>query len=111
MTFDLPRTAAALLLAGAWTALTFGTALAPAPLAAATDATRYTAELAAPASESRLVAGKTLWKCSGTTCVTQATGSRPGRLCRDLQRKAGTVTQFTMAGEALNAETLARCNK
>lgn len=105
----LPRTTAALLLASGWTALTFGAAIAPAP-AAASSATIYTAELAAPAQDTRVVAGKTLWKCTGTTCVTQETGSRPGRLCRDLQRKVGTVSAFTIAGEAVNEETLARCN-
>lgn len=103
------RTSAALLLAGAWTTVSFGTLVTPAPLVAASPAA-ISATLAEPVKDARVVAGKTLWSCQGTTCVARQTGERPGRLCRDLQRKAGTVVAFTVAGEKLNEEALARCN-
>ncbi|WP_228242112.1 hypothetical protein [Porphyrobacter sp. GA68] len=102
------RKAGALLIASGAAALTLGIAAMPA--AAGTAATQYTATLAQPVSDARVVAGKTLWKCAGTECAAVVEGSRAGRVCRDLQRKAGTVTQFTVAGQPLDAEALSRCN-
>lgn len=109
ITNKLTRTSAALFLAGAWTALSFSALVTPAPAIAASP-TAISATLAAPAKDTRVVAGNTLWSCQGTTCVARMTGVRPGRLCRDLQRKAGTVVAFTVAGEKLDEEALARCN-
>lgn len=103
----LPRNAAALLIAGAWTALSFGILTAPAN---AQPRAATTATLAAPVKDTRVVAGNTLWSCNGTACVTRQSGSRPMRLCRDLRRKAGEVVAFTVNGTALDAEALARCN-
>lgn len=104
-----PRLAAAALLAGGWTALSFGALANPAP-AAASQATPYVATLAEAAGDGRVVAGNTLWLCQGTSCVARESGSRPGRLCRDLQRKAGTITAFVVDRKPLDAEALARCN-
>lgn len=108
-THKLTRASAALLLAGAWTTASFGALVAPAPAIAASPAA-ISATLAEPVKDARVVAGNTLWSCQGTTCVARQTGVRPGRLCRDLQRKAGTIVAFTVAGEQLTAEALARCN-
>lgn len=109
-TAPFSRSAAALLLAGSYTALTFGALAAPAPVAAQQPRTATTAQLAEPAQDKRIVAGNTLWSCNGTACITRDGGSRPMRLCRDLKRKAGTVTAFTVNGLALDSEALARCN-
>lgn len=103
------RLVATALLASGWTALSFGALTAPAPVAAA-QPTSYAATLAEAAQDSRVVAGDTLWLCEGTGCVARESGSRPGRLCRDLQRKAGTITAFVVDGKPLDAEALARCN-
>ncbi|MBU0670474.1 MAG: hypothetical protein KJ703_01090 [Alphaproteobacteria bacterium] len=111
MTLSLPRIAnlSAIALGLGYTALTFGTALAPTPATASSGAF-YTAQLAAPASESRAIAGGVAWSCQGTTCVANKGTSRPLRVCRELQREVGEVTAFTANGEALEAEDLARCN-
>lgn len=106
-TIRLPRTAT-LLLAGISTALSFGTVVAPAQ--AAPSSATVTATLAEAGKDARVVAGNTLWSCKETTCTTRVSGTRPGRLCRDLKRKAGTIVAFTINGTALDAEALARCN-
>ncbi|OBX18756.1 hypothetical protein A9995_09265 [Erythrobacter sp. QSSC1-22B] len=111
MTLSLPRLSSlsAIALGLGYTALTFGTALAPAP-ATSSNGPFYTAELAAPASSNRTVAGGVAWSCQGTTCVAGKGTSRPLRMCRELQRSMGDITAFTANGETLDAEKLARCN-
>lgn len=94
-----------------WTALTFGTAIAPAPAnAQAPQKNYYHAELAQPASQQRVVAGDLVWSCDGTSCVANKGASRPLRVCREVNRKLGEVATFTAKGEALPAEDLAKCN-
>lgn len=101
----------ALGMALAWTAATFGSALAPTPaVAQAPRGAYYTAELAQPAGQSRAIAGSLVWACSGTSCVADKGSSRPLRVCREVNRKFGTVATFTTKGEALPAEELAKCN-
>ena len=95
----------------AWTVASFSTALAPSPALAQNPAKGYyRAELATPATQARVVAGDLVWACAGTSCVADKGTSRPLRICRDLNRKFGEVTNFTAKGEALAAEDLGRCN-
>ncbi|MBI1402082.1 MAG: hypothetical protein GC147_02565 [Porphyrobacter sp.] len=110
-TLSLPRSGKFAILASAmlYTGLTFGVAAAPAPANAAGGA-YYTATLAAPASESRVVAGGVAWACEGTTCVANKASARPLRVCRGLNRKFGEIASFTANGEDLAAEELAKCN-
>jgi hypothetical protein len=101
----------ALALALVWTALSFGVALTPAPAMAQNPSKAfYRAELTQPASEPRAIAGDLVWACKGTSCTADKGTSRPLRICRDLNRKHGTIASFTTKGEALPAEELARCN-
>ena len=94
-----------------WTALTFGSALTPEPAVAGTPGKAYyTAELAQPAGETRAIAGSLVWVCNGTSCIADKGSSRPLRICREVNRKFGTVATFTAKGEALPAEELAKCN-
>ena len=91
--------------------LGLGAALAPAPAAAQNPGKAfYRAELAQPASETRAIAGSLVWACEGTSCTADKGTSRPLRICREFNRKFGTVASFTTKGEALPAEELARCN-
>lgn len=96
-------------LALAWTATSFGAALAP---AAAQNPSKayYRAELAQPAAQPRAIAGDLVWACNGTSCVADKGTSRPLRICRELNRKFGEVTNFTAKGELLAAEELEKCN-
>lgn len=99
-----------LALALAWTAASF-TTVGPAPAAAQNPSkVYYRAELAQPASQTKAIAGDLVWACNGTSCVADKGTSRPLRICRELNRKFGEVTNFTAKGELLPAEDLAKCN-
>jgi hypothetical protein len=92
-----------------YSGLSFGAAALPAPANASAGA-YYTAKLAAPAGENRVVAGGVAWACEGSTCVANKGDARPLRICRGLNRKFGEVAMFKANGEELAAEELAKCN-
>ena len=92
-----------------WTALSFGTATAPAAAQTPSKA-YYRAELAQPATATRAIAGDLVWACNGNSCVADKGTSRPLRICREVNRKFGVVTNFTAKGEVLPAEDLEKCN-
>lgn len=113
MSISPPRIASlgVMTLALGWTALIFGSALAPAPaMAQPATAAYYKAELSQPAKDPRPIAGKVVWNCQGTTCVAPRGTSRPLRICRELFRKVGTLNSFSAKGEALESKSLERCN-
>lgn len=85
-------------------------AMAPAALQARGNSVFFTAELAAPASDDRVIAGGVVFTCEGTTCTAPRGGDRPLRVCSELRRKVGTITSFTVAAENLSADMLERCN-
>ena len=111
MTLSLPVNAKpiAAVAALAWTALTIGAAITPAPAQAAEGA-YYRAELTAPASTSQALAGGLVWKCADTACAAPKGTSRPAIVCARLAKEVGQVSTFTAGGKALEAEDLARCN-
>lgn len=116
MTLSLPRSAvsrtgrlAVLASAILYTGLTFGVATSAVP-AFADNGPYYTATLAQPAEDNRLVAGGVAWACQGTTCVANKGSSRASRICRGLKRELGEVTGFEANGEALPEDQLNRCN-
>lgn len=99
-----------LALAFVWTAASF-TAVGPAPAAAQNPAKAYyRAELAQPATQAKVIAGDRVWACNGTSCTADKGTSRPLRICRDLSRKFGEITNFSARGELLAAEELEKCN-
>ncbi|TCJ39748.1 hypothetical protein [Parafrankia sp. BMG5.11] len=111
MTFVLPRSAKPLaaIAAFAWTALSIGAAVTPAPAYAAESA-YYRAELAAPAAKASAISGGVAWKCAETECAAGKGTSRPAIVCARLVKAVGPVNTFTAGGKALDAEDLARCN-
>ncbi|MBA4163682.1 MAG: hypothetical protein C0510_03475 [Erythrobacter sp.] len=96
-------------LALVYTGLVFGAAITPAPAYAAGGA-YYTAELATPADEARVVASGVAWRCEGTTCKAGQGTSRALRICRGLNREFGQVVNFTADGKLLSEDELAKCN-
>ena len=82
----------------------------PAVTAQARSGTYYTATLATAVETQRAVAGSLVWNCNGATCVAPRGTSRPAIVCARLVREIGTVTAFTANGEALDTESLNRCN-
>ena len=95
-----PALAPALALAGVAAALP----------SAAQSGPYFRAELAEPAGQDQAVAGGVLFRCEGTVCTAPRSRSRPLRVCSDLRREVGTITAFTVAGEAMDTSRLARCN-
>jgi hypothetical protein len=106
MTFrqNLRRPALAMLAAG------LGLALAPLGVAAQGEGPHFRAQMAAAAPQARNVAGGVVWRCAETSCTAPRTGTRPLRMCRELRNELGQIVSFEVAGVALTAEDLARCN-
>ena len=111
MTLSLPLNAKpiAAIAALAWTTLTIGAAITPAPAHAAEGA-YYRAELTAPATTGQTLAGGLVWKCAETACAAPKGTSRPAIVCARLAKEDGPVSTFTAGGKTLEAEDLARCN-
>lgn len=70
----------------------------------------YVAEITTPIEATRIAAGGVAWSCEGTSCMAPRGTARPLRICRELKRKAGAIAQFTVDGEPLADDQLARCN-
>ena len=98
------------MLAPRYLALALSAASLALPALAADGPAHYRAELAAPAEEAKVVAGGLLWLCEGNQCRAGKDNSRPLTVCRKLARETSAVTRFTVAGEDLAADELARCN-
>ena len=91
-------------------ALALATAALAVPATAAQGPAHYRAELAAPAEQARIVAGGLLWVCEGSECRAGKDNSRPLTVCRKLARETSAIVRFSVAGEELPADELARCN-
>lgn len=111
MTLSLPafRKSSGVLLAVAYTALTFGTAITPVAAEARDGATHYRAELAQPTTKTLEIIRGTPWQCKGTVCVAPKAGSRPVNVCKAFVREFGEVATFTVKGEALAEDKMAKC--
>lgn len=83
-----------------------GATLIASPAAART----YSAQLAAAASNDRIITRNIVWSCGGDSCRGATEASRPLVLCQSLAREAGRVESFTADGQALDAADLERCN-
>ena len=111
MTATLPRSLnslafAALAILG--TAASFGVTTAP---ARAATVSFYEAQLVTPAEAKRTaIQNGVVWKCGDTDCRGSEGQSRPEVVCARLVRKVGPLAGFSVKGEALDAEALARCN-
>lgn len=90
--------------------LAVGAAFAPGALQARPDGAYFAAQLEAPASEGRVIAGGVVFHCEGTACTAPRSGTRPLRVCSELRRKVGTISSFSAGGEDLAARSLERCN-
>ena len=90
------------------TVLSFGATTSPVQAAAPAF---YEVQLAAPLAGAKTqVLNDVAWKCDGATCRGSQGTSRAEVVCARLARKLGEVTSFTVKGETLDAEGLAKCN-
>jgi hypothetical protein len=78
--------------------------------APAAAAPYFRAELAAPAPADRLIVRDLVWKCGGGACTAGKSNSRAANACAGLVRQAGAVRGFSVAGRALGADELEKCN-
>jgi hypothetical protein len=56
------------------------------------------------------VAAEAVWSCNDTGCATANVTSRPAIVCAKAARELGKLTSFTIRGQDLDAEALAKCN-
>ncbi|MEY4270569.1 MAG: hypothetical protein RLZZ58_1785 [Pseudomonadota bacterium] len=70
----------------------------------------YSAELAAPSADAKLIVRGTVWKCEGATCVAGKAGSRPQIICATLVREVGRLNSFSVGGKAIEQAELDACN-
>lgn len=91
-----------------YTALTFGAAVTPAP-ALAGEGPYYRAEFAQPVEAGTEIVRGTPWTCAGNVCVAPKSNSRPVIVCQRAAGEFGDVTSFTVEGEDLAEDKLAKC--
>ncbi len=71
----------------------------------------FRAETSARPPQERFVAGDSIWRCSGSNCVsTNRTATRPALVCAALVREVGALRRFSVDGRAFAAEELQSCN-
>lgn len=70
----------------------------------------YEAKLAAPVEKQTEIIRGVVWRCAGDTCRAPKATSRPSNVCGRLARKMGEVTEFSVRGEAVDAQMIAECN-
>ena len=84
----------------------FGASAGP----ALAETVHYRAEPATPQAQARLIVKDLIWKCGPAGCIAGKSNSRPAIDCPALARQIGTLRSFTVAGQALPAEALEKCN-
>ena len=88
--------------------LILGLALVGTPAVASSH---YHAQPAAKPAAAKLVLRDTIWSCGDTGCAAASkSGSRPAIVCEVLVKEVGALRSFTVAGQALSAEQLEKCN-
>jgi hypothetical protein len=71
----------------------------------------FQAETGVQPPQTRFVARDSIWRCTGTACVsTNQTSTRPAIVCAALAREVGVLRSFTANGRAFGAEELQACN-
>jgi hypothetical protein len=81
--------------------------------AAAVQSGHYSATVAQPLSEGKvIVANGNIWRCSGTTCNLESEPKEPGslRTCRELKRQVGALTAYGSTADSFDASKLSKCN-
>jgi len=71
----------------------------------------FQAETGSQPRQSRFVVRDSIWRCTGTACVsTNETATRPAIACAALARQVGALLSFSANGRAFGAEELQACN-
>lgn len=82
-----------------------------ASVADAADASPYYAAtpVAAPA-KTMLITNGTVWKWTDTAFTANKGPQREGVVCEMIAQRAGKLSAFSVAGQPLDADALAKCN-
>jgi hypothetical protein len=73
-------------------------------------APHFHADPAARPAGSRVVARDTIWKCGDAGCAANRGNSRPATVCASLVKEVGALRSFSVAGAAIPAQDLEKCN-
>ena len=85
---------------------TFALALS-APAAASSH---YHAKPAVAPASAKFVLRDIVWRCGDAGCSAGESNSRPAIVCAVLARDVGTLLSFSVAGRAMSAQELEKCN-
>lgn len=72
--------------------------------------TVYVAVPAAPSAKASFITRSTVWHQQNDGFVSGAAPERPAVLCELVVREIGSLTSFSVAGKAYDAEQLGKCN-
>lgn len=61
-------------------------------------------------ADGRIITRGAAWNCTDGECKTASDASRPKVLCERLVKEVGALTSFSINGEAMDADALAKCN-
>lgn len=70
----------------------------------------YQAQPAVAPASAKLVLRDVVWNCGDAGCVAGQSNSRPAIVCAVLAKEVGLIRSFAVAGQALSAEELDKCN-
>jgi hypothetical protein len=70
----------------------------------------YSVTLTAAPAEAKIMAGGTVFVCTGADCTARESASSPLRVCTALAKETGPVAAFAYAGKAFDDAKLAKCN-
>jgi len=89
-------------------AVIFASALFAAPAVAAPA---FQAQPEAAPAATKFVVRDTIWNCGDAGCSANASSSRVAVVCALLAKEVGALRSFTVRGEAMAPEALAKCNE
>ena len=70
----------------------------------------YSVTLTSAPTETKIMAGGTVFQCNGTDCTAREAAGSPLRVCTALAKETGPVASFAFAGKAFDEAKLAKCN-
>ncbi|MBX3593164.1 hypothetical protein [Sphingomonas sp.] len=80
------------------------------PVAAMAQSSYYSATATAAPKKTSFVTKTTIWKCQGAECAAPKSTMQDKVMCERVAQQIGTLSTFTVAGTAFDAEALSACN-
>lgn len=70
----------------------------------------YSATPTATPTKASFITRTVVWHCAEGVCSAPKSGSRPEIMCELAVKEVGALTAFSVDGDALDADKLAKCN-